>query len=95
MVRGGTNDSFQGTATSAKDYDIVAWALIGRNGKGYIVPTQYTKESIGNQTLHLVTTYVRENTLDPISEDFISPLSDDSITPTNPIDRDGAKKINK
>ncbi|WP_259391158.1 DUF1542 domain-containing protein, partial [Streptococcus pseudopneumoniae] len=55
LVRGGQNDSFNGVATSAKGYDLVAWALIGENGKGYIVPTQYKKETIGDQTLRLVT----------------------------------------
>ncbi|WP_262082202.1 DUF1542 domain-containing protein [Streptococcus sp. Marseille-Q5855] len=92
LVRGGTNDNFNGVATSAKNYDIVAWTLISGNGTGYITPPRYLKETIGDQPLRLVTAYVWQNTNNPISEDVISPLSDASITPTNPIDRDGAKQ---
>ncbi|CEY32332.1 surface anchored protein [Streptococcus pneumoniae] len=91
LVRGGRNETFGGTATNAEDYDIVAWALIGEKGTGYITPPQYLKESIGDQTLRLVTAYVQQNTNNPISSDFVSPLSNESIRPTNPVDRDGAK----
>ncbi|MEL0346229.1 YSIRK-type signal peptide-containing protein, partial [Streptococcus pneumoniae] len=89
LVRGGRNETFGGTATNAEDYDIVAWALIGEKGTGYITPPQYLKESIGDQTLRLVTAYVQQNTNNPISSDFVSPLSNESIRPTNPVDRDG------
>ncbi|MEL0446681.1 YSIRK-type signal peptide-containing protein, partial [Streptococcus pneumoniae] len=92
LVRGGSNQKFGNTETSATGYDIVAWALIGELGTGYIVPPQYKKESIGDQTLRLVTAYVQQNTENIVSDDFVSPLSTDSITPTNPIDRDGAKQ---
>ncbi|CJQ15389.1 surface anchored protein [Streptococcus pneumoniae] len=92
LVRGGTNQFFGKTATAAKNYDIVAWTLISADGTGIFYPAQYTKESIGDQPLRLVTAYVQQTTNNPISEDFISPLSDVSITPTNPIDRDGALK---
>ncbi|VKO83843.1 surface anchored protein [Streptococcus pneumoniae] len=92
LVRGGYNEKFGSTDTSAAGYDIVAWGLIGSKGTAYLVPTQYTKESIGDQRLRLVLAYTQQNTNNIISDDFISPLSDDSITPTNPIDRDGANR---
>ncbi|CKJ35472.1 surface anchored protein [Streptococcus pneumoniae] len=90
LVRGGYNEKFGSTETSATGYDIVAWGLIGSKGTAYIVPPQYTKESIGDQRLRLVLAYTQQNTNNIISDDFVSSLSDDSITPTNPIDRDGA-----
>ena len=91
LVRGGSNEKFGDVATNAEGYDIVAWGIVGDNGTAPIYPTQYLKESIGDQPLRLVTAYVHENTNNPISSDFVSPLSNDSIRPTNPVDRDGAK----
>ncbi|WP_148255718.1 DUF1542 domain-containing protein [Streptococcus pseudopneumoniae] len=90
LVRGGRNEKFGDVATNAEGYDIVAWGIVGGNGTAPIYPTQYLKESIGDQPLRLVTAYVQQNTNNISSSDFISPLSNDSIRPTNPVDRDGA-----